>query len=363
MGSVLVSPLNWGLGHATRDIPVIRTLLRHGHEVTIAATGNALLSLRQEFPDCQSIDAPDYTAPYGTGDLLLLRLATRLPSLLSALGAERRCIRRITERGRYDLIISDNRLGMFSGSIPSLFVTHQIRFHANPLLWPVGIAAQFLNRLLFRKYAGIIVPDNPPGDRSLAGKLSRPGPLFPATRLYYAGILATAYRTDVAEDLDYLFIVSGPEPQRTVFERIVIPQLPQLPGRKAVLLGSPGRDSPGGPDPDTAVTGYAGTEEKIALMNRAKFIVCRSGYTTMMELAEMKKRRALLIPTPGQTEQEYLSEYYRRQGWFASREQGRLILAADIPGAAGFSGFPDMPVTAGNVERLYGEVLAPYAER
>lgn len=362
MGRVLVSPLNWGLGHATRDIPVIRELVRRGHEVTVAATGNALLALNREFPDLAFIEAPDYPAPYGPENHLLLHILAGLPGLYRALAAERRCIGRITGRDRYDLVISDNRLGMFSEKVPSLFLTHQLHFHFPPAIWPAEIGALGLNRVLHRKYARVIVPDNPPGPAALAGKLSRPILRSSERHCYFTGILATAARLSMDEDLDYLFIISGPEPQRTIFERTVLPQLPSLPGTKVVLLGSPARKDPVRPDPATTVIGYASTEVKTALFNRARFIICRPGYTTMMELAETGKRSALFVPTPGQTEQEYLAAYYRKRGWYHAQEQDRLDLARDIPAAAGLSGFPEMPRTEQNVRRLYDEVLAGYVE-
>ncbi|OPY35707.1 MAG: UDP-N-acetylglucosamine--N-acetylmuramyl-(pentapeptide) pyrophosphoryl-undecaprenol N-acetylglucosamine transferase [Methanoregula sp. PtaU1.Bin051] len=362
MGHVLVSPLNWGLGHATRNIPVIRELLHFGHEVVVAATGNALLTLRREFPDCRFIDAPDYPAPYDPGNLMLARVLTKLPEMLKALAAERRCIRKIVAKDRYDLIISDSRPGMYSDTVPSVFMTHQVHYHLPFAIWPVELLGLGANRVLFDKYRRVIVPDNPPGPTALAGKLSHPICASSYPHLYFTGILATARRIDLPQDLDYLFIISGPEPQRTIFERIMLPQLHELPGIKAVLLGSPGGQGTRSPDPQTMVASYASTEEKIALLNRAKFIVCRSGYTTMMELAEIGKKHALFVPTPGQTEQEYLSNYYRKQGWFFSQAQDRLDLPRDIAAAAGYTGFPDMPKTAGNARRLYEEVLSAYVE-
>jgi len=362
MGRVLVSPLNWGLGHATRDIPVIRELISRGHEVTVAACGNALAVLRREFPDCRFFDAPDYPAPYDTGSLLLPRFLLNIPVILRALAAERRCIMKIMSQDRYDLIISDSRPGMYSENVPSLFMTHQLHYHFPFIIWPAEILALGLNRVLFDKYTRVIVPDNPPGPAALAGKLSRPILASSYPHLYFTGILATARRLAVKEDLDYLFIISGPEPQRTIFEQIVLPQLPALSGTKVVLLGSPARNSTCSPDPATTIISYASTEEKIALLNRAKFIVCRSGYTTMMELAEIQKRHGLFVPTPGQTEQEYLSAYYRKNGWFLSQSQYHLDLPSDVAAAQQFSGFPVMPSTKQNVCRLYEEVLAAYVE-
>ena len=362
MGRILVSPLNWGLGHATRDIPIIHELLRKGHEVTIAATGNALYTLRREFPDIICIDAPDYAAPYGPGNHILPRILRSLPDLYQALAAERRCISRILARDRYDLIISDNRLGMYGETIPSLFITHQLHFHFPASIWPAEIGALVLNKLLHRKYTGVIVPDNPPGSHALAGKLSRPILKSSMEHCYFTGILATAQYRDLPQDLDYLFIISGPEPQRTIFERNILSQIPRIPGSKVILLGSPAGNESMVPDPKTIIISYADTEEKIALLNRARFIVCRSGYTTMMELAEIQKKKALFVPTPGQTEQEYLSDYYRKKGWYYSQTQGRLDLKTDIQRAEGFLGFPNMGQTEQNAQRLYREVLSVYVE-
>jgi len=362
MGSVLVSSLNWGLGHATRDIPIIHELNKRGHDVTIASCGNALSALKREFPDCRFIDFPDYPAPYSSGSLFLPKFCAYLPVMLHALAAERRTLQHILERDRYNLIISDNRLGVYSDQVPSLFITHQIHFHFPPLIWPVELFALLLNRVLHTKFDHVIVPDNSPGPHSLAGKLSRPLLFSSLRHIYYAGILATARRLDVAENLDYLIIISGPEPQRTIFEQTILPQLPDLSGSKLVLLGSPAGRTTACPDPDTSIKSYVDTDEKISLINRAKFVICRSGYTTMMELAEVQKRHALFIPTPGQTEQEYLSSYYWRKGWFLSQSQYRINLDRDVAAAEPFAGFPVMPSTAQNVRTLYEEVLAPYVE-
>ena len=161
----------------------------------------------------------------------------------------------------------------------------------------------------------------------------------------------------VAEDLDFLAIVSGPEPQRTKLEEIIMKQVQTLPGEKVVLLGSPQKESHRKVDGHTTVHSYVSTEEKAELMNRARFIITRSGYTTMMELAELDKKHGLFTPTPGQTEQEYLSRYYARQGWFLSRSQYKLRLAEDVPDAMKLQGFPEMAKTQENVKRLYQDVF------
>jgi UDP:flavonoid glycosyltransferase YjiC (YdhE family) len=362
MAQVLLSPLSWGLGHAMRDIPIIKTLLEHDHEVTIAACGNALTVLRQEFPRCRFIGLEDYPAPYSSGSLFLPKFFLYLPVLLRAVSDERKNLERLLAKDRYDLIISDNRLGMYSSEVPSLFITHQLHYHMPFALWPVELFALRINTYLHRKYDRIIVPDNPPGPESLAGKLALPGSADTRFRAFFSGILTGVQKQDCREDLDYLVLISGPEPQRTKLEEILLPAILKLDGKSVVLLGSPKSKTVITGTESCTVKGYVSNEEKVQLMNRAKFVICRSGYTTMMELAELHKINGLFIPTPGQTEQEYLSWYYQKQGWFHSQSQYRLNLAVDIPAARGYSGFPEMSSTAENVQRLYNELLAGYLE-
>jgi UDP:flavonoid glycosyltransferase YjiC (YdhE family) len=362
MARVLISPLNWGLGHATRDMPLIRKLLKEGHDVTIAACGNARAALMQEFPECTSIDLPDYPTPYSTSRFFLPKFVAFLPLMLKAVADERRNLAKIVAENRFDLIISDNRLGVYSDKVPSVFITHQLHYHLPLVAWPFELAAVRLNGYLHSKYERIIVPDNPPGPLSLAGKLSRAETEATRSRAYYAGILNSAAKQEVGEDLDYLFTISGPEPQRTQLEQILLPKIAELDGSSVVLLGSPNRKKPPAGTDRVTVMSYATTAEKETLMNRAKFIVCRSGYTSMMELSELRKRRALFIPTPGQTEQEYLSWYYEQKGWFHSTSQYRIDLRRDIAIAGSMKGFPAMPTTEENVGRLYREILAGYLE-
>jgi UDP:flavonoid glycosyltransferase YjiC (YdhE family) len=362
MAQVLLSPLSWGLGHAMRDIPIIRTLLAHDHDVTVAACGNALNALKLEFPQCRFIEFEDYPSPYSSGSLFLPKFFLYLPILLNAVSNERQHLAKILEKDHYDLIISDNRLGVYSSEVPSIFITHQLHYHMPFAIWPVELFALRTNTYLHRKYDRIIVPDNPPGAESLAGKLARPGSEDTRLRAFFSGILTSIQKRDLAEDLDYLIMISGPEPQRTKLEDILLPSIHELDGKSMVILGSPKRKTEISGTDTCTVKGYVSNEEKVQLMNRAKFVICRSGYTTMMELAELKKKRGLFIPTPGQTEQEYLSWYYQKQGWFHSQSQYRLKLAEDVPAARGYSGFPDMPTTADNVNRLYNDLLCAYLE-
>lgn len=362
MGNVLLAPLNWGLGHAMRDIPVIRSLLEHGHEVTIAACGNALLALQREFPSCRFIEFEDYPPPYSAGRFFLPKLSLYFPVILRAVAREQDGLRKIVARNHFDLIISDSRLGAYSPGVPSVFITHQLHYHLPLALWPVELLAARINRFLHRKYDRIIIPDNPPGPLSLAGKLSRPESETARLQAYFAGILTGTPKQDRSRDLDYLVLISGPEPQRTRLEEILLPRMKDLDGNSVVLLGSPHKTYAEDRTGRCTIRSYVSNEEKAELMNRAKFVICRSGYTTMMELAELDIQSGLLIPTPGQTEQEYLSWYYEQNGWFFSQSQYRLELPEDIGTARKYRGFPEMQKTDQNVRRLYDTLLAGYLE-
>jgi len=253
-------------------------------------------------------------------------------------------------------------MGVYSDRIPSYFISHQLRYSLPRWLYPLEMMTMPFNSLFHRHFSGVIVPDISPygPGRNLSGKLCRSSIPDTVRRTYYAGILTSTRKMNIIEDLDYLAIVSGPEPQRKALEKIILRQVQSLPGEKAVLLGSPRQERTEKLDASTTVHSYVSNDEKALLMSRAGFIISRSGYTTMMELAELDKRHALLTPTPGQTEQEYLSRYYAREGWFMSRSQYRLRLEEDVQAALPFRGFPEMAKTEENVKRLYREVLAQH---
>ncbi len=359
MGHVFVSPLNWGLGHATRDIPIIEELLQRGHEVTVGTSGNALALLQRECPQCNFILFKDYPAPYSDSRFFLPSFVAGIPALLRAIAQEKNRFEGILAENRFDLIISDNRMSVYSNKVPSYFISHQLRFSMPGYLYPFEVMTMPFNSFFHSKFEGVIVPDiNPNGySNNLSGKLCRSNVNATNRRVYYAGILTSTKKMAVDRDLDFLAIASGPEPQRTRLEEIILSQVQKLPGEKVVLLGSPQKESHTGLDEHTTVHSYVSTQEKTELMNRARFIIARSGYTTMMELAELETRHGLFTPTPGQTEQEYLSRYYARQGWFLSRSQYKLRLSEDVAEAGQFQGFPKMAKTRENVKRLYQDVF------
>ncbi|MDM7926679.1 MAG: glycosyltransferase family protein [bacterium] len=320
--TVLYCVLNWGLGHATRSIPVIRALLDRGDRVIIASTDRSLALLRGEFPDCRFVDLPDYNIRYSrTRTGLVPGLLLQVPGIFRRLRQEQAAVETLVDRFKPDAVVSDNRYGCYSTRVPSHFMTHQLRFQVPAGLKRAAAVSEIFNRFCFQRYRSVWVPDDA-GSPNLSGDLSHACRLAGHPKIHYIGPLTSLgtgrpVRSPGAEGPDFLFLISGPEPQRTVFERIVLERIGEVKGRKVVVLGKPEAEATGFQENtgDTVIHPHLKRAALIPLMRRARLVVCRSGYSTLMELAALGKA-AVLVPTPGQTEQEYLGRHAARSGFF-----------------------------------------------
>ncbi len=363
MKRILVSPLSWGLGHATRDLPIIRYLLERGHHVTIAAEGRALTLLQHEVPECEFLEMEDYPPPYTASKHFVRKFLMTSPLMLKAIWKEGRRVRRMLKERRFDLILSDNRFSVRAKDIPSFIISHQLRFMVPPRLRKLEFITEFFNWEYLKPFDRVIVPDAADPVANLSGRMSHDVKhLAKAEKVYYAGVLASVERMDVEVDVDLFISISGPEPQRTELERIVLEQVEGLEEARIVItLGKPETRETRTVGEHVAIHGFLDRQGQQEMLNRAKLVVCRSGYTTVMELAELSKK-ALFIPTPGQTEQEYLGRYYEEHGFFHSTSQYELDLARDVEKARSYPGLPQSGGTRENVERLYADLFAPVLE-
>jgi predicted glycosyltransferase len=338
--TILYCVLNWGLGHATRSIPIIRALLDRGDRVIIASTDRSLALLRREFPGCRFVDLPDYNIRYSrTRFGLLPGLLLQMPGVFRRLRLEQASVETLVDRFKPDAVVSDNRYGCYSTRVPSHFMTHQLRFQLPAGLGRAAVISEIFNRFCFQRYRSVWVPDDP-GSPNLSGNLSHSCNLARHPRVHYVGpltSLGTGRPDRRREDLDLLFLISGPEPQRTIFERIIMERIGETRGRKVVVLGKPESPADGCPaDTDgTSFHPHLKRTDLVPLMRRTRLFVCRSGYSTLMELAAME-RRAVLVPTPGQTEQEYLARHAAQSGFFYSVPQKNFDLAGALSGAERF---------------------------
>ncbi|GAB4322807.1 MAG: glycosyltransferase [Bacteroidales bacterium] len=325
---ILVAPLEWGLGHATRLVPVIRKLIESDLTVIAGADGLPLEFLREEFPGLRYVRIPGYRFSYPSGSAMTLKMLLQAPVILRGIRREHRLLAKIIREYEVDAVISDNRFGLWSNEVVSVYMTHQLFIQPPARLpWLKGILARLHHRYI-RRYDFCWVPDF--ADKpNLSGELSH-GDL-PDLRIRYMGPLSrfevSESESSVGQAPDVLALVSGPEPQRTLFEELLTEALKNHPGHHILAAGLPGTKQNSQPRKNGNLTLYNHLPSKTlsGMIRGAKTIICRPGYSTLMDLACFGKK-AILIPTPGQTEQEYLAQHLEREGLYPSFRQDNFDL-------------------------------------
>lgn len=314
---VLVAPLDWGLGHATRCIPIIKELIRLDCTVLIAADGPIFNLLKKEFPATVFLRCKGYEISYSRNKRwLLLKIFLQLPKILSAIYREHRWLKKKISEHSIDAVISDNRLGMFNRKIPSIYITHQLFIRTGNLF--TEKIAEKIHYYFIKKYKRCWVPDGE--NNGLAGMLSHPKKRL--RNIVFIGPLSRLNSLQHIEPIyDMLILLSGPEPQRTIFENQIVIQLESFPGRALFARGLPFETKKLELNNQSVkVLNHVKAEELNIIMAQSKLVIARCGYTTIMDLAALRKT-AILIPTPGQTEQEYLAEYLMKKKYFLTTSQ------------------------------------------
>lgn len=330
---ILVAPLDWGLGHTTRSIPIIRYLLQKGCQIWIAANSQQTEIMLPELPGATFLMLKGYNIQYPKkGNRFALSLFLQIPSILYAIFSETRWLQKKQAVYKWDMVISDNRYGFYHPEIFSVFITHQLHIRS-------GISKKtdhWLNRFnysLINRFDECWVPDFEK-TFALAGELSHPAELPDNTR--YIGPLTRFTKGDPAPaTIRLLVIISGPEPQRTIFEQIVVNQVQDIDGRVLIIRGVPGSAGVPSSSGELIFTNHLGTIEFESALKQAGMVLCRSGYSGIMDLVMMGKR-AILVPTPGQTEQEYLAQYLHKNQLFFSVRQSELNLQNNLAEADQF---------------------------
>jgi len=310
---VLITPLDWGLGHTTRCIPLIRALLHHGCDVTIACTAKQKKLLALEFQEVSFALLPETRLSYGNNRLTtLLRLLLQVPKFLIHIKREHRWLRAFLQHQAVDAIVSDNRFGFYAAGIPCIFMTHQLQVKTGLGKW-ADQWAQRINYRCINRFTACWVPDYK-GEDALAGQLSNPSRL-PAVPVHYIGAISRFTNCESLTNTgELLIILSGPEPQRSLLEQQIIAGLPaNHTGTIRLVRGLPQEAAPLPALPGVEVYNHVAAEALNRLICAAEYVISRSGYTTVMDLLKLHKK-AILIPTPGQAEQEYLASrlHHRR---------------------------------------------------
>mgnify|MGYP000064716782 CR=1 FL=1 len=339
MKKVLVTPLDWGLGHATRCIPVVRMLLDRNIQVMLAGDGDSLLLLKDEFPTLPAFSLPGYRPVYPSGGSMARKMIFQLPKFFQAARREHTEIERIVRDNGIDVVISDNRYGCWSSTAYSVLITHQ-----SNVLMPRKFG--WLSSLVRKAISGRInsfdicwIPDLP--DHRLSGILTSFGESTISVPVVHIGPVSRLKRiTNTKIQYDVAVILSGPEPQRTIFESVLMPQLEKSGLRYFVARGLPAA----GITKDGHCANFLNSAAMETLLASSDIVIARSGYSTIMDLARMGKK-AVLVPTPGQTEQEYLARELTNKMIAFSQDQGNFDLQTAIIDSKKYSGFRDFPAT------------------
>ena len=333
-GIFLVAPLDWGLGHATRCIPVIKELLINRVEVVIAAEGAVKSLLQKEFPGLEFIDLPGYNIRYSKSKKgLALKMLLQTPKILFRIYSEHKWLKNLVKQRLITAVISDNRFGLYHKSVPCIYITHQLQIKTGNSL--LDTITQKIHYSFIKKYTHCWVPDFE-AKPNVAGELSHP--LNMLSNINYIGCVSRFEKKEAVEKkYDLLIIISGPEPQRSLFEQVLLQQLKNFSGHAMLIRGLRGNDQtiePG--NKNIVIKNHLGAEELNIVIQQSGIVISRSGYTTVMDLIKLRKK-AILIPTPGQTEQEYLAAYLHQQKLFFSTQQQDFSLQKVLDASKDFS--------------------------
>lgn len=314
--NILICPLNWGLGHATRCVPIIKDLTNQGNKVIIAADEGPLAFLQKEFPDHEFIKFPGFSPKYSRSNTQVFRMMRAFPGALRDFRRDHKTVESIVKNYNIDTVISDNRFGCWSKQAHSVFMTHQLHIQV-PKVWKWATPIiNLFNNSYIKKYDEVWVPDVE-DEPSLGGKLSHPA--LNGVNTKYIGHLSrfsSDNQSFTEKTNKFLVILSGPEPQRTMFENIVLKQARETKDNILILRAKPDssellRDVPD----NVSMFNHVDDDMYVKLVNSAEIIICRGGYSSLMDLKALG-RTAFLVPTPGQTEQEYLARHLsKKQGW------------------------------------------------
>lgn len=313
---VLVCPLNWGLGHATRDVPLIYEQLKQGNEVIIAGDGYPLKFLQQEFPELKTIEYESYPVKYSKHNTQVFAFISFLPFMFRNIRREHLWLKKIIEQEKIDMVISDNRFGLWNKNIHSVYITHQVMIKMPTIFKWFEPFTYYIHKLFINRYDECWIPDYEENG-GLSGDLSHKYPAPENAK--YIGILSRfSALKNIEPNTQYrnVVILSGVEPQRTIFQEKMIKKYQSRAENTLMIIGKPKEKVQHQKVGQIEILPHVNSEQLAALFKGAKTIVSRSGYTTVMDLEALQcLKKAQLHPTPGQTEQEYLAVYLNSKGY------------------------------------------------
>ena len=326
---ILVAPLDWGLGHATRCIPIIHHLIKNDFEVVISTNGRSYELLKSEFPKLEFCHIKGYNISYSNSNNMAIKILVQIPKIILGIIKEHYSLRKIIHSKKIDGVISDNRFGMWNKSTPCVFMTHQINIKVTVFFKLI----KKINHFFISKYNECWIPDFT--NNLLSGELSKIN--NKKKKFKFIGPLSRLEKRDLHVKYKYCFLISGPEPQRTILENIAKRELEKIKEKSIIILGKTEENKIEKYGIHTIYSHLKSEELNIALLE-SEIIICRSGYSSIMDLYKLKKK-AILIPTPGQTEQEYLAKNLEEKSVFLSQIQDNFCVQSAYFQSENLTGF------------------------
>ena len=314
---ILVAPLNWGLGHASRCVPLVQRLLNEGHEVVLAGDGDSLTLLRKHFPKLRYTYLAPLNLRYSKGSRQLWAMLKALPKILWWAINDHALLQAILREEPFDQVISDNRFGLYNKDVECVYITHQLHIMLpRGWRWAEKIASR-LHARIYARFNKVWVPDYEETHQSLAGELSHPKSKIKnlKSKIEYIGPMSrfAVHRTQYTvhpTSFDVVAVLSGLEPHRTLLEQDILARYTGKEERVLIVQGLMSRPNTRIKRGNLIIVPYIADAELAAALCEAKHIIARSGYSTIMDLDALGVLdKSELIPTPGQPEQEYLAAY------------------------------------------------------
>lgn len=320
--------LDWGLGHTTRCIPMIKELINQGFHVIVAGTKSQVKILSAEFPELEYKILAGYNISFTRKKWLLpISLVFRIPGILVTIKKEKAWINEFAKERPIQIIISDNRPGFRNKNIHSIYLTHQLTVKTGNFI--TEKIATWLHNTFITKFDECWVPDNK--NLRLAGALSKTNSknIFPK----YIGPLSRFYQCKTEKQFDIAIILSGPEPQRSIFEKIILNQIKDPIDRIILVRGLPNEVAEMKGQKNLLIKNHLSASDLNRVICSSGIIISRSGYTSIMDYIKLGAK-AILVPTPGQGEQEYLAKYLADKKYFATATQHNFPLLKIVEGTA-----------------------------
>ncbi len=333
---ILITPLSWGIGHATRCIPVIKELLKLNYEPIIASDSDALLLLQKEFPTLKTYQLAKYNIKYPKNTFFLpVYLFLQAPRLFFVVKKEHQQIQKIVVQENISLIINDNRFGCWHKKIPTVYITHQVNVLS-------GITTFFTSKIhqnIINKMDACWIPDDK--NLQLTGKLSEAKNI----KMSYIGLLSRFSLPNKLPEKKYdiLVLLSGIETQRKLLEKKLINELQKTNKKilfvRGILLDKQKLEN----SKNITFVNYLLQKELQQAILQSELVIARSGYSTIMDLAVLKKK-CFFIPTPNQKEQEYLAKRVQKLQIAPYSTQNNFTIS-DIEKVEAYKGFSEISIT------------------